>query len=160
MIDNPGLSGEHGTIADFAAAGNTHERSHDYMLTDIIVVRDMHQIIDLRSTADTRLAQGGAVDAGIGTDFDIVPDNHDSQLRDFVMVVAQPSEAIPIQTDADSRVQQAVAPDFAAMQDRSIGTYLRIIGNGYVGPDKCARTDSHPGAYSGPFFYDRIRTYA
>jgi len=159
VIDNPGLSGKHGTIADFAAAGNTHESSHDYMLADNVVMRDMHEIIDLCAIADTRLAHGSAVDAGIGSDFDIVADYHDTQLRDFVMVIAQPAEAIAIGTDADARVQQTVSTDFTSMQDRNIRAYLGIVANAYLGTDKCTPKYPHPGTYAGSFFDDHIRTY-
>src|ERR1019366_1447909 len=90
------------------------------MAADSHVVRDHHEVVDLRSVADDRLAEGGAVDRGAGADLDVVADAHDADLRDLVMAPALCCEAITVRADDDAAVDDATFADHGAVVDRNL----------------------------------------
>ena len=52
MADGTNLAGKHATFANSRAAGNAALGDHDHVLTELDVVRDLDQIIDLAAFAD------------------------------------------------------------------------------------------------------------
>ena len=57
-------------------------------MSDATVVADVDQVVYFRTTADSGLGEGSAVDGGVGADLDVVFDNQRALLRK-----AQPPEA-------------------------------------------------------------------
>ena len=52
--------------------------------TDVAGVSDKDQVVDFCAVADARFADGGAVDAGVGLNFDVVFEHGGARLDDFV----------------------------------------------------------------------------
>ena len=46
-------------------------------------MRDLHEIIDFRAALNHRVAEGGAIDRDIGSQFHIVFDDHDRLVEEF-----------------------------------------------------------------------------
>ena len=68
----PDLPAHHYVIPGDARAGDADLRRQDVVLADAAVVRNLHQVVDLRSLADERDPEGRAVDRGIGPDLHVV----------------------------------------------------------------------------------------
>ena len=55
------------------------------MRTDLHIVGDLHQIIDLTPLADNGASEAGAVDGGIGSDLDVITDLNNAGLGNLEM---------------------------------------------------------------------------
>ena len=62
---------------------NPRLRAQDAVRADRDVVRDLHEVVDLRALADVRAAETRAVHGRVRADFHVVVDLHDAGLRDF-----------------------------------------------------------------------------
>src|SRR5215467_6652197 len=89
------------------------------MLADLDVVADLHQVVDLRASADDGSAQHRAVDRGVGADVHVVLDHDDADLRDLAMPGAIEDVAESVATDdgAGLNVHAAAEPDALAQHD-------------------------------------------
>src|ERR1700761_4646141 len=81
VFSNPYLAAQNRTIFDHARSGDPRLRRNDHVLSNHAVVPDVHQIIDLRSTPDPRLAQRSTIDRSIRANLHIVLDDQSSLLR-------------------------------------------------------------------------------
>lgn len=66
---------------DFGAASYAHAACQGAVLTDVHVVANLNQVIELDAVFNHRVAQSAAVDAGIRADFDIVTNDHGLVVR-------------------------------------------------------------------------------
>src|SRR5204863_391906 len=79
------LSGEDRVIADLRTARDADLCDHQAIVPDDDVVRDLHQVVDLRAFADHRRPERAAVDAHVGTDLDVVANDDIADLRHLAM---------------------------------------------------------------------------
>src|SRR5262249_55245319 len=70
------------------AAGNSGLRCNDSVLSDLDVVGDLNQVVELDAATDHGGFQRTAVDAGVGSDFDVIFNNNAADLRKFHVAVA------------------------------------------------------------------------
>src|SRR6266478_2213906 len=118
MVRDADLTRDHDVIARGAGAGNPHLTDQQVVSTDLAVVADLHEIVDLSAFANDRGLEGAAVDGGAGADFHVIADLHMAQLRNFVVtsVVQAVAEAVR----ANDRVgvnRDAVAQNGAVIKD-------------------------------------------
>src|SRR5581483_9266723 len=149
---------KHHEIPEGHAAGNPSLRHKNAMATDFNIVSDLHQVVDLCSLPDNGVADRAAVDGGAGADFDIVLDNHPSDLRHLDMdrtphdvaesVLADAAAGVNDDAVADERVldgcpgaDRAVAPDPHAWADDGIGRDHRSCPDLHLRSDDRARID-------------------
>ena len=111
MVGNADLTGQHGEVANCHAAGDTDLRDNQAMAADRNVVSDLHEIVDLGSLTDDRVAGGAAVDRGTGANFDLMLDNHAPGLRNFLMAVARGQKTKSILPDAYARMNDHPVAD-------------------------------------------------
>ncbi len=64
---------------------------------------------------------GGAVNGGVGPDFDIVFDYHAADLRDLAVAFAVPVKAKAIRTENDSGMEDTARSDFGSPADCDTG---------------------------------------
>ncbi len=64
-------------------ASHTHTTGHGRVGTDVHVVANLDQVVQLDAIFDHRVVQRTAIDAGVGTDLDIVADAHSAELLDL-----------------------------------------------------------------------------
>ena len=75
MFAEPGLAGDDHLVFNDGAAGDACLRGNDHRRTDLGVVGDLDQVVDLASPADPSHPQRAAIHGGIGSDFHIVLDH-------------------------------------------------------------------------------------
>ena len=122
MVDHANLTRQRHVRAQAAAARDANLCQEQVILTDLDVMGDMDQVVDLRTATDERLSYSGAVDAQIGTDFHIIFNAHPTDLWDFQMVAIWTRYiAIPIGPDHRTRVD-----------DHSLAN-RHVIVDGHVG---------------------------
>ena len=85
------------------ATGNARLPCHEHMTAQHHIMRKMHQIIELATLADNRVAQRAAINGAIGAHFDISLNDNATKLRYFHMCLAgrKAKAALP---DAASRM--------------------------------------------------------
>lgn len=72
MAGGPDLSGEDAAIADFGGTGEAHLAAEHGVDADAGGVADDDEVVELGAAADAGFADGGAVDAGVGLDLDVI----------------------------------------------------------------------------------------
>src|SRR5712692_6852587 len=85
VIDNPYLAGQHHMVPEDGAAGDPSLGADDGVLSDATGVADLDEVVDLRAASDAGLADGSAIDAGVGLDLDIIFDHDSAGLDDLVV---------------------------------------------------------------------------
>ena len=77
----------------------------------IMAIADLYQIIYFAASANDGVGAGAAIDAGAGSDFDIIADEHAPELGDFDNAAAPGRKAESILPDMDAAVQQGALAD-------------------------------------------------
>lgn len=99
-------------------------------MTDDDIVGDHYEVVELDATLDTRAAHGGAVDASVCTNLDIVFNDDDANLLDLMVY------AIFVWGEAE-----AVGSDNGARVDDASVAYLAAFVDFGTGIDDCSLTD-------------------
>ena len=142
MIAETDLSSDNAIIFDDGRTRNSGLRSDDDPLADLDVVRDLDEIVNLCSAADTRFAQCAAVNAGICADFHVVADGHCSDLREFYITVrAVTHVAETIRADTNSAMQNRIITDGAAVFDKDVRVNHTVLADSHVIADFRARVN-------------------
>src|SRR3954468_3170618 len=134
-------SAERAVPADVGAAGDAHAASDRGVRADARVVADLDLVVEPRAFLDYRVTQVATVDGRIGTDFDIVADEHRADLRnlDPAILVAGVAEAV----GANDRtgVHDAARADRAAGVHHDTRIEAGIVADGSALAYHAARTD-------------------
>jgi hypothetical protein len=85
MGRNGRLTAQYGAIAEFARAGNADLRDDQAALPNDNIMRDVHQIINLCACADNRIAEFGAVNAAVCTNFNTILYHYAAIVRNQIM---------------------------------------------------------------------------
>ena len=161
-------TGENHAIADVRGARKPNLAAEQRVLADFASVPDLDEVVDFRSAADLRLADGGAVNRAVRLNFDVVANHRDSRLSHFFpfpVCFSREAEAVAaddhsvlqqdavsdaaVLADARVRVSEEIVADFRAAIDRDeavqygVRADLDIFGNVAVRADVCA------GSYFG-----------
>src|SRR2546423_691060 len=99
------------------------------MLSDLHVVTDLDEVIDLCSLADDGFAEGSPIDRCSRANFDVVFDLDNPDLRDLVMSAGVSREAVTVGTDDDAAVNDAAVPDATAIVDHDIRINDAVIAD-------------------------------
>ena len=114
MADNAYLTGNHAVVAYLATASTTRLGSHDCVAAERDIVGDLAEIVNFGTAVDDGGAHGGTIDAGIGTDFDIVLDDYITYLVNLAIgTIALGGKSEAIGTDDDTCMKDAVVADVA-----------------------------------------------
>src|ERR1700693_2757422 len=84
MPSRANLSREDYAISYTRGSGQSDLSADNGVFSHFAGMADQHQIVNFCAAADARFADGGAVDAGIGLDLDVILDHHRSILLDLV----------------------------------------------------------------------------
>ena len=71
MIGESDLAGEHHIVACAARTSDAGLAANQIVTTDVTIMSDLHQVIDLGSGTDSRDSIRAAVDRDVGTNVDI-----------------------------------------------------------------------------------------
>ena len=99
------------------------------MGTDFDVVGDLHQVVELHAAADVGAAHRGAVNAGVGTNFDPILDGDDADLRNLFVAVGRRGETKSVGADDASAVENHFVADAATVVDAHAGIEEAILAH-------------------------------
>lgn len=85
VIGETGLTADHHVAADGCAAGDSDLRNDDAVLAHCDIVCNLDEIVDFSPLLDQGPAERRAVDRHIGSQFNVVFDDDDAELRDLMM---------------------------------------------------------------------------
>ena len=109
------------------------------MPADLYVVGNLDQIIYFCALSNHRDAKGAAINRGVASHFDVIPEDHLPELREFVVLVFGKDVPEPVGADHHARVQQHPVSDSGA----------RIEDNAGVEHAVFPHDDAPAQAYSG-----------
>ena len=115
VIAHTDLAADHTIVFDHGASRNTCLGRYNHPFSDLDVVGYLNEIVDLRTFANSSLAKGSSVDAGIGSDLYVVLDRHCSYLREFDVAVGT------------SNKSETIRPDNHTGMENDVITYRAII---------------------------------
>ena len=142
----------HGAVSTNArAACHTHTASHGSVFTNVHVVADLNEVVELDTVFNDRVLQCTPVNAGVGTDLDIITNAHSTQLLDLDPLPLMGGEAKTIGTDHNTRMHDATRTDGAVFTYRHAGFEHRC------GPDHGTAFDHTLRPDAGIVCHHRLR---
>ena len=102
---------------------------------------DLDQIVDFGALADEGLAETGAVDGGIGADFDVIADLDDADLVDFDVAPVHQLVAVAIGTDDGAGLQNDPVAQHATFAHGDIGHDVAVPADDASVADDAVRAD-------------------
>src|SRR5229473_2230155 len=78
------LAGENATLSNAGRTGEPDLTAQERVLADLAGMAHLHQVVNLRPTANARLADSRAVNCGVRLNFDVIFDHHDPGLTNLV----------------------------------------------------------------------------
>jgi len=141
LVTNAYLTAYGGVMFYYDSARQT-SLSCDYdMVADLAVVGDVDHVVELDSIADEGEAQGCAVDAGVGTDLNIVADLDSAHLRELFPFAVHGDEAKTVGTDDRAGMDDRSFTYFDAVVDRNAGMDHRVLADLDVAADAATGVD-------------------
>jgi len=125
-----GLSGENHAAAGGGGTGEASLSAEHGVRADIARVADENEVVDFCAVADTRFADGGAVDASVGLDFDVVFENSRAGLDDFVPgAVFAFGEAEAVGSDDGAVLENDAIANAAKFADDAVRVREEIVAD-------------------------------
>jgi hypothetical protein len=84
MTIDPRRAADHHAVSDCGASGDPNLGNEHAMTPYAHIVANLNQIVDLGAFADHGVIERAAIDGGVGTDFDMVLNDHTADLRDLL----------------------------------------------------------------------------
>jgi hypothetical protein len=158
-FDHPTVCGDHGAIAEFDMTGNSGPRSdgnvvskygatcdpripaYNAVLTDSYIVADLHQVVNFCAVADDRGAKCRPVNRRIRTDFDVIPYQDDTDLRNLHLKLSLLGKAKTVRTQYGAAVENAPGADRYPFADRNMWIQHGAGADSNVPANETARMD-------------------
>ncbi len=122
------------------------------MLSNMHIMTYLHKIVELTAFPDDGLAESSAVDAGIGSDFDIIVDFHDTGLRNFDVPPVAKLKSKSVRTDYSTAVNDGAISHRAAMHDGDARMQQAVIADTRILTDVGICADGGAAADHGAVF--------
>lgn len=118
-------------IADLSTARNPNLCCNKTVFANFDIVSNLHQIIDFSTLANNccRISQRSTIYSCIGTNLDIIFDNHRADLWDLMMLVFKSSET------------KTIATDHRTIMDNHSISDTDLFSHRNTGVDPCMTTD-------------------
>ena len=137
MSGHTGLTAQDHVIRQGSAARNSHLGTQNAMTTNDDVMRDLHEIIDFGSFADTGSAKAGPIHRGIRANLHIVFELNVSHLRHLSVPTVHQLISEPVGTDDHARMQSHPVTQLALRRNVHPGRKPTIVTHDRT------RTDEH-----------------
>ena len=98
---------------DGGAARHADAARHGRVLSNMDVMADLYQVVELDAVLDDGIVQRTTVDAGIGADLNIVANAHRAELLDFFPGTGVGGETKSVGTNDHAGVQETAVTDAA-----------------------------------------------
>ena len=118
-VEAPGA--EPAPRADPDAPSQHRVGDHECVLADLDVVSDMDEVVDLRASADDRVAEGAPVDCSERLDLDVILDHNAPDMRKLLqMPILVRLEPEAVAADHAARMNDHIAPDPDVVVDEAL----------------------------------------
>ena len=141
MSRHANLSAKHTPTAYLGRTGHADLGRHHGVLAHFAVVGNLHEIIKLHAPAHISAAHRGAVNASVCTDFHVVLNGYDADLRDFFITVWRGGETEAVGTDHRAGMECHAVAELAAVVNRGVGVNHAIFAKTRTLLDDCAGID-------------------
>ena len=115
MSRHANLSAKHTPTAYLGRTGHADLGRHHGILAHFAVVGNLHEVVKFHAPAHISAAHRGAVNASVCTDFHVVLNGYDADLRYFLISVRRRGEAEAIGTDYRAGVERHAVAELAAV---------------------------------------------
>lgn len=165
---NAGLASQDRPVADLRRTSESDLSSQQRVFCDVGTVTNLNQVVYFCAAIDAGCADAGAIDAGVGLDFDVVADDDRLRLRNFVPAPGFVfGEAKSVGSNDHAVLQKDVVAKFAALTDYGMSMGEKVVTDLYIAvdddmseehcvftnlnilADDCVRTDMRSGADLG-----------
>jgi hypothetical protein len=155
----PDLSGEDNALADGGGSGKTDLGAEEGVLTHGRSVAYLDEIVDFGSGVDAGLTDGGAVDAGIGLDFDCIFEDSRARLEYLVPgAVGLASKAEAVASDDGSVLENDIITELAVFADDCVGVSEEVVAGADMGVDDYVSQERGVVANNDVVTYDDVRS--
>jgi hypothetical protein len=137
---DPRSATDHHTVAYCCTAGHPNLGNQNAMTPYAHIVANLNQIVDLGAFADHRVIKRTPIDGGVGTDFDMVLNDHTAYLRDLEQSPGTRSIAKSVLTYAGSGMNDNVG-SYQRMLNRNAVTNVAVAADTATGTDGRACRD-------------------
>src|SRR5690606_38399674 len=125
------------------AAGHAGATRHGHVRAHMNVVPNLDLVVELHPIFNDGVAQGPAIDAGVGTDFHIVTDANGAQLFNFFPTTLGGCEAKAVRTDDRTAMEEAALTYLAIKTDVDVSRQARARADVRVAPHHHVRAQHH-----------------
>src|SRR6059036_2905397 len=151
MVGDAYLTTDYNIIFHHGAAGEPGLRRDDHIFSNLYVVANMHQVVDLRPAPDARYIQRSAVNGCVCSDLDVVFNFQSADLGELLiasgLLIADVAESVAAQyrarmnyysiTNSHARIDRHVRIQFAVASHRDVGSHHASR------PDSCVVAELH-----------------
>ncbi len=124
------LSSKDHVLADMSGAGKADLGAEQRVFADGAAVADVDEVVELGSACDASRADAGAIDAGVGLQFDIILDDDCAGLLDFKPVAdIILGEAETIAADDDTVLEKHVVAEAAKLANYGVGVGKEVVAD-------------------------------
>ena len=141
--NDTGLTTNHYSVADSHTPSNSGLGSYDRVFADHYVMRDLHQIINLRSGLNPSPTKPRPIDCRVRTDFHVVVDLDNSDLWHFLLTFRGHFESESVGADHHPTVQNYSGPKPAPFPDNHSRINHTAVSDRDVVSDVAAGADDH-----------------
>ena len=114
------------------------------------VVRDVHEVVELRPLPDHRRPEGRAVDRDVGADLDLVLDHHRARVTKVDMLLAVVDIAEPAAPDDGAGMDDARKRQMDPVVERDVRVDDRLLPDLHVVSDRDQGVELQPACQSAP----------
>ncbi len=159
MFRNATLASEHRKIPDYGTSGNTCLTCYHHTVTKLNIVGNMYLVIDHHTVPNNRVLDGATNDRRVGTDSDIITDEHATNVRDTADTIARDRESEALRADTGTRLDTYTVTD-NTKHHGDVVTNLAIIADPDPGPEYCPASNVATCANFHTIFHDRKSIYS
>ena len=145
MTVHTNLSRHDNAVLNGGTAGNADLRREQHVPANMNTMANLHQVVDLRSGLYPRLANSRTVDCDMGSNFNIVLDDHIPHLRNL-LVRAVRSLGKPVAVAADHRgiLQHHAVAEHYSLPDSDVRMNHAIGANDHTGTKRDVGVNNSP----------------
>ena len=130
MAGSADLAGENAAVTDFCRTSEADLAAEHGVHADARGMADDDQVVELGAAAYASFADGGAVDAGVGLDLDVVFEDGGAGLLHFVpRAVALFGEAEAVAADDYAILKDDAIADLAELADHGVGMCEEVVAD-------------------------------
>src|SRR5581483_3933481 len=146
LVADADLPADNGIVLHNNSSGETRLGRHYDVPSDAAVVGDVDHVVQFRAVADGSDAQSGAIDAGVGADFDVVADLDAADLGKFLVVTARECKPEAVGPHDAPGVQDGAIADSNLVVNRDVRVQRARRADLDIRADRTSRSDAAIGA--------------